>query len=83
MQVTCGADWYTNTANDNKRSYAVSFDIPDLVEKLGQEVVDSMSFQEKIKALNNMADAYVIAYVAKEGGIPQEFARQRLAELSA
>lgn len=80
MIVTSGADWFT--AADNKRSYAVSFDLDDLKAKLGVEAVDSMNFQEKIKALNNMCDAYVVAYAAKEGAMSQEFARKRLAELS-
>lgn len=80
MQVTSGADWFT--AADNKRSYAISFDLDDLAQKVGADIVEKMSFPERVKALNNMADAYVVAYVAKEGGMPQEFARKRLAELS-
>lgn len=80
MQVTSGADWFT--AADNKRSYAVSFDLDDLIAKLGEDTVSEMSFTEKLKALNNLADAYVVGYVAREGGMPQEFAKKRLAELS-
>lgn len=81
MQVSSGAKWYTTS--DNQREYAISFDLNDLISKHGKEVVDAMSFQERIKALNILADTYVIGYITKEGGMTPEFAKKRLAELYA
>lgn len=81
MQVTSGAEWYTKDGTDNKRSYAVSFDLEDLAQTQGQEFVDGLDFAERLRALNNMADATVVAYVAKNGGMPWDYAKRRMEEL--
>lgn len=80
MQVTCGADWITPT--DNTRSYAITLDENDLALKLGEDKVAEMDFNTKVKALNNLADAYVVGYITKNGGMSKAYAERRLQELA-
>ena len=79
MQVSCGAEW--NTSGGNKRSYSIALDDTDLREIKGDDFVDTLSRTQKLKELNKAADLLVIAYLAQEGAITQEFAEQRIREI--
>lgn len=79
MQVTCGAEW--PTSGGGRRTYSLSLDKEDLAEFMGEAVVAEMSRKEMLSQLNKRAEVMVIAYVAQEGGMSQEFAQKRIKEI--
>lgn len=79
MQVQCGAEW--PTSGGGRRSYSLALDKDDLTEFMGEEAVASMSRKEVLSALNKRAEILVIAYVAQQGGMSDEFAQRRIKEI--
>ena len=79
MKITSGATF--NTAS-GKREYSITLDEDDAVALVGVRFSE-LSWPQKRATLEKLADIQVVKYLAGEEVISAEWAKTRIAEISA
>lgn len=80
MKVETGSKWTTAMG---ERIFNLTLEDTDGIRKYGPEVWEGFTVVERFRALQSLAEAMVVAHLAREGVLSPEYAAERIGQIRA